>query len=218
MKNEIYGRIYKAEFPNGKLYVGATTRTLVKRANSHIYAAKRGSGCPAFSNAVRKHGMPKFSELCVVFSREELDTAEVKWIESLDTMVPKGYNIKEGGSNGRHSEETKRKISLNHTGERHPSFGVKWNEGRILSFKKSQAGEGNRFYGKHHTDSSKDKIASKKRKLSDDDVIEIRELYDRGDITQKIIAESYGVSQTVIHRAINGTRRCYAKLGDSFNA
>lgn len=91
----LYGRIYKAEFPNGKLYVGATTMTVDERAKIHILSAKRGdSGCPVFFNAIRKYGTPEFIELCSVSSAEELDAAELEWISFLDTMVPEGYNIK----------------------------------------------------------------------------------------------------------------------------
>ena len=117
----VYGRIYKAEFPNGKLYVGATTLSIPERAGMHINSAKRGdSGCPVFFNAIRKYGTPEFIEICSVSSAEELDAAEREWIVSLGTMVPAGYNIKEGGRNGRHSEETKRKMSRSRTGKKMP--------------------------------------------------------------------------------------------------
>ncbi len=249
----VYGRIYRAEFSNGKMYVGATTIAVDERAKIHILSAKRGdSGCPAFYNAIRKYGTPEFTELCSVSSGKELDSEELEWISFLGTMVPEGYNIKEGGSNGRHSEETKRKMSLTRTGKKMPKrtteqcrnyrrigeqngnfgksrssatrkkigdaqrgeknhrYGSKWDEEHILMFKEGQSGEGNGFYGNRHTDSSRDKMSSKKRKLSDKDVIMIKKIYSAGRSTQVELASTYGVDRSVISRAINGKRRCYA--------
>ncbi len=227
--------------------------TVDERAKIHILSAKRGdSGCPAFFNAIRKYGIPEFIELCSVYSEKELDASELEWISFLDTMVPEGYNIKEGGSNGRHSEETKRKMSSTRTGRKMPkrtpeqclnyrrlgeqngNFGKprsfetrkkigdaqrgeknhryrsKWDEEHILMFKEGQAGEGNGFYGNRHTDSSRDQMSSKKRKLSDKDVVMIKKIYSAGRSTQAELASTYGVDRSVISRAINGKRRCYA--------
>ena len=46
-----------------------------------------------------------------------------------------------------------------------------------------------------------------KRKLSDADVVEIRRLYALGGITQKVIADRYGVRAPTITTLVNGNRR-----------
>ncbi len=45
---------------------------------------------------------------------------------------------------------------------------------------------------------------SLKRKLSDDDVIDIRELYESGDFRMKDLAEMYGISLKTTSNIING--------------
>jgi hypothetical protein len=47
-----------------------------------------------------------------------MDTAETYWIGYFDT-IKNGYNIKEGGSHGKHSAETKQKMSLARQGKVH---------------------------------------------------------------------------------------------------
>lgn len=116
------------------------------------------------------------------------------------------------------SSETRKKIGDAQRGEKNHRYGAEWDEEHILMFREAQAGEKNGFYGKKHKDTTKDKMSDNKRKLLDEDVIEIRRIYTEGEITQKSIAESYGVSQTVISRAINGKRRCYANKGVPQNA
>ncbi len=113
----VYGRIYRAEFPNGKMYVGATTLALRVRVANHVNRAKQGeSRCPALFNALRKYGEPEFTEIDVAFSQEDLDEKECFYIKHYDTFPPNGYNIRGGGSRGKISEETKRKISAKNKG------------------------------------------------------------------------------------------------------
>ena len=93
---------------NGKVYTGQT-RNLAKRKSAH----KLGdSNCLALQSAIGKYGWHNFSwevlELCL---EENLNVRECHWIATLDCMSPNGYNIKQGGDSGRHSEETRQKLS-----------------------------------------------------------------------------------------------------------
>lgn len=54
----------------------------------------------------------------------------------------------------------------------------------------------------------------KKRKLTDDQVVEIRTTYKRGVITQKTLSEMYGVSKSVIKTILNNT--AYTKTADHY--
>jgi len=97
---------------NGKQYVGQTVRKLQRRLKQHSWQ----DGCPALHRAMLKYGVENFS-ICTLHTcstKEEMDFVEVFYVALLDTKIPNGYNIADGGhSAGAHkcSEETKLKIS-----------------------------------------------------------------------------------------------------------
>ena len=41
----------------------------------------------------------------------DLDKLEIQYMAEFNSIVPNGYNLREGGNSGRHNEETKKKIS-----------------------------------------------------------------------------------------------------------
>lgn len=93
----------------GKCYVGQTTMSIDDRLKAH----RRNKGKNmAISRAIAKHGWENFEyavlEKCN--SIEELNEAEKAWIKHYDSLAPNGYNIREGGKNGLHSERTKEKM------------------------------------------------------------------------------------------------------------
>lgn len=104
------GYIYKiVNNINGMTYVGQTTTSLEKRWKEHLSLS---SNCRYLKSALNKYGIDNFifTLICICFD-SDLNRFEVKYIESLNTIVPNGYNIRNGGKNGKHSEETKIKIS-----------------------------------------------------------------------------------------------------------
>lgn len=170
---------------NKKPYVGQTWNTTKGRANG------RGSGykeCPKLYNAIRKHGWDNFyyEVLAIAYTQEDADNLEDFFIKHLDS-INNGYNLKEGGAIGKHSEEAKRKISERQMGRKlsqetkdkisksHKGLPVsqdrrertsKTLKGRKISpevlAKRSTKGEDNNFYGKHHTEETRIKISSTK--------------------------------------------------------
>ena len=80
---------------------------------------------------MQKYGKEKFSFQIVDIaeSKEELDQKEIYWIAELNSMLPTGYNIREGGSRGLLSEESKKKISRANkgrlAGKKNPCYGLK---------------------------------------------------------------------------------------------
>jgi len=120
--NEPYliGHIYILLFPNGKRYAGQTVRTVEERIKEHWCPPKRERNLPVH-NAMRKYGKEGVkTEKVFIFkcTQEYLDLIEDRAIEHFNTRVPYGYNLKEGGFGGAHSEETKRKMSISHMGKR----------------------------------------------------------------------------------------------------
>ena len=83
---------------NDKKYVGQTIHAVEDRVKQHIRVAKRMSRNPIHC-AIRKYGIDQFGVviLQVCNSRHELNEAEVRWINQLETRKF-GYNLSEGGS------------------------------------------------------------------------------------------------------------------------
>jgi len=96
---------------NNKIYIGQTT-LLYK-----IRMGKTGEGYKNsiyLYNAIKKYKIENFEyetlEIC--YDQVEANKSEIEFIEKYDSRNPKiGYNLKEGGSAGKHSEETKQKIA-----------------------------------------------------------------------------------------------------------
>jgi group I intron endonuclease len=104
------GYIYKIiNKINGMIYVGQTIQFLQERWKQH---RKINNNCRYLKFAFKKYGIDnfEFKMICICFD-EELDKFEVQYIKLFNSMVPNGYNLRNGGNSGRHHEETKKKIS-----------------------------------------------------------------------------------------------------------
>ena len=100
--------IHKNKF-NGKLYIGQTSQIPQKRWNN----GKGYKTSPKFYNAILKYGWDSFEHIIVAnnLSKKQADKMEEELIQKYQTRNDDfGYNIKKGGNNHAHSEETKRKI------------------------------------------------------------------------------------------------------------
>lgn len=127
--------VYKHIAPNGKVYIGITSKKPQRRW---------GGGCGYANNdhfyrAILKYGWINFQHE-ILFENLTKEDAEQKEIELIafykSDQKEFGYNIQHGGSsNGKHSEEAKRKISEANKGR------LPWN------------------YGKHHSEKTKEKIS-----------------------------------------------------------
>jgi group I intron endonuclease len=93
---------------NGKKYVGQTWNTLKRRWTNHVL----NKGVIKLYNAIKKYGKENFSiELLVITHTQPIaDYWEIFFIEKLNT-INSGYNIREGGSRGKTSTSTKKKMS-----------------------------------------------------------------------------------------------------------
>lgn len=174
--------VYAHTSPSGKMYIGLTGLKPEKRwenGKGYLSKTKTKNGKyhqPAFAQAILKYGWNNFEHEVVArnLTKEEADNFEKLLIEKLNTTNPKyGYNIKEGGSNGGHSEETKRKLSEfnkgKHLSEEHKNKISESNKGKCLSEetkkklseanKGKNTGEKNYLYGKHLSEETKRKIS-----------------------------------------------------------
>jgi hypothetical protein len=161
------GFIYKLTFPSEKSYIGQTIRDIHKRLEEHQLPS---SNCVAVSRAIQKHGWENVKKEWYEVPDEDLNFYEEMLVALLGTLTPGGYNLKEGGgSSGKLSEETKKKISKarigkTHTEETKQKIGKAKNEKTLSNehkqkIKEAMSGEKNHFYGNTHTEEIKKKMS-----------------------------------------------------------
>jgi group I intron endonuclease len=110
--------LYLVEAPNGKRYIGITSRSIADRWFEHLQESRASRANRAISNAIRKYGAHSFmvSELARAESWQALCAAERQAIEQYGTFAPEGYNLTRGGDGftGQHSVETRQKMRAAH--------------------------------------------------------------------------------------------------------
>lgn len=146
--------VYKHTSPNGKIYIGITSQTLIQRfGNGQGYRH-----CTHFYNAIKKYGWDKFRHetLYENLSKEDAEAKEIELIALYKSNKKEfGYNITCGGSCTQHSEETKHKIREKHIGMKYDEeFGKKQSE--------LKKGNKNRL-GQKQSDECKKKISEKNK-------------------------------------------------------
>lgn len=179
MKEEAYGYIYKTTFPNGKIYVGQSHKNVEFNPKYH------GSGIIVVK-FLKTHNENELKteliEWC--YSKEELDTKEIYWIKELNTLIPNGYNISEGGEGG--------------------------NLGEAVNIKFKELNKTNRMHEKHHTEETKKKM-SEKAKNRDYSYISNYIWITNGENNKKIlknseIPEGYWEGRTVSQKTLEKIR------------
>lgn len=115
---------------NNKVYIGQTTRTLKERIHNYKNEVKWHPNSRPIIRAMVKYGFDCFKFEILkdnIQSKEELDILERYYIKKYQSLVSEqGYNVELGGNSvGKHSEETKKKISQSQLGEKNHMFGKK---------------------------------------------------------------------------------------------
>ncbi len=144
-----------------------------RRKSEHFSKSIKGS--ILVQRAIEKYGKENLI-FEIILSGEDADMylLEPKYIMENNTLSPNGYNIAEGGIGGKTghaSEETKKKMSIAHTGKSRQPHTEKTKErlsslalGRKSSDKvrkkmsETRKGSGNAMFGKIHSDETKEKI------------------------------------------------------------
>ena len=104
------GFIYCLIFPNGKKYVGKTTRTVEIRVSQH---KSNTSKCTLVKKAYEKYGTFKV-ETILEIENDQLDFYECHYIKEYNTLAPNGYNLTDGGEGGIPTEETRERMRQAH--------------------------------------------------------------------------------------------------------
>ena len=81
---------------NGKKYVGKTSQSLTRRARE----GQGYSKCRRFYEDIQKYGWSNFEGEVIEdkLTPKEADEKEHYWVEKLDTIFPKGYNLQSGSN------------------------------------------------------------------------------------------------------------------------
>ncbi|AGE49864.1 GIY-YIG catalytic domain-containing endonuclease [Paramecium bursaria Chlorella virus Can18-4] len=154
------GFIYKLTYKKTrKAYIGQTLRDIEERLKEHQLPS---SGCRAISGAIKKHGWENFDKEWYEVPDEDLNFYEEMLVALLGTLSPSGYNLKDGGGNGKLSEETKQKIGKGNSGKmRTEEVKQKISEAKLgkTHTKEIRQNMSKAHLGIIHTEETKQKIA-----------------------------------------------------------
>lgn len=152
-----YGYIYGLRCKvNGKWYIGQTTAEPYKYIE-YQYKKRKGNGRTKMARAINYHGYDSFT-ICLLdseMSREKLDNLEKEYINFYDS-IQNGYNCQNGGSHGKMSDETKKKIGLSRENKPSPMLGKKHSIETIAKMRKTRKIVNNK--GMILSDETKNKI------------------------------------------------------------
>jgi group I intron endonuclease len=145
-------KIYRISYNiDNKSYIGQTWKPINVRFDEH----NSSDSCPKLHNALKAHGRENFSVeiLALASCQENVDYLEDFYINEYNALDEKlGYNLKTGGRGGKHSEETKLKISQSNKGK---LLGVPKSAQHKANVSKAKKGLPSTFLGKHHTEEAK---------------------------------------------------------------
>ena len=161
--------VYKHTFPNGKVYIGITSRPPHRRwAKGQGYHQQ-----PLMYRAILKYGWDniKHEILQTGLSKEDAEQSEIELIKSSKSNQKEfGYNVANGGNTiGTMSEETKKKISQTLKGvpkEKPPFAGKKHTAEAKAKLSAKRKGKNNPMYGKHISEETRLKMSESHKNCS----------------------------------------------------
>jgi len=175
---------------DGKRYVGSAKR-LVERVSLHKHQLRNNRHHSIhLQRAWNKYGEDVFifGVIEIINNLTDLIIIEQKYIDKYKSYDDKfGYNICPKAKN---------------------NLGSKHQRGRKEKSVR-MSGEGNNFYNKKHTKEAKFKIAlnNHKRKLSENQIKEIREFWSERKYKQQQIADMFNIDQSHVSDIVNNKKR-----------
>lgn len=162
------GCIYILVFPNGKCYIGQSW-LLKNRWNGYKKLHSHVKKQIKLYNALKKYKPEKvkFKIISICKNQKQMNKKEEFYMK-LFNCIENGYNIKEAGANGRHSEETKEKCRVAKLGI--PRGPMSEEQKKKLSI--ANKGENSWCFGRPRSEETKRKlsIAHTGKKLSEETI------------------------------------------------
>lgn len=202
MEDRIW-KLYIHEFPNGKVYIGITHRSVYDRWKNGGIGYKKQK---RLWNAIKYYGWDNIIHdvLAIDLTLEEACELEKEWIALYDATNKKfGYNLQLGGSSGLHGEETKKKFS-NIAKERfkeptnHPMYGRHHTKESIEKIsekaKERYKHEKNYWYGKHLPEEVKKKISESRKGFKPS----LKTRKKLGEVMSKRVGDKHFASKHVV--------------------
>lgn len=223
---------------NGKKYIGQSKMQPKRRLLRHLWAAEnpKTRNSQLITRAIHKYGKDAFEHEVVQWcdSQEQLDAAEVEWIEKMKSMHPNGYNLREGGHSGFHTPEVRERMSQVKSGkplskehvenmakalrgrklpletrikmsESHKRIGS--GSMRSLTFEKRSELQKKRFSDESQRQKMSDSVKNGNltfAKLNMEIVISARQEFEAKETTCGELAKRYGVSYVTMYDALRG--------------
>ncbi len=190
---------------NNKIYIGKTSgedpenRFYAHKMRPYYNCSK--DDCPKLYRSIRKYGIENFSfEVLQTFDNEDVAyDAEEKLIEKYDS-IKKGMNTVKGGKGAS-------------CGEQNPMY----NKGYLIAGSKNgmfgMTGAKNPFFGRKHSDKTIADMRQQKRKLSNDDILAIKEMI-LNKVNYKIISKQFNIVASSISRIKFNLR--YTEVGTEY--
>lgn len=115
------GWIYEiSNIENGKIYIGQTTQHNVATRWAEHFKSINSDSDTHLIRAFKSHGFEKFTfRVLHEISNNLLDEKEIEEIKNRNCLSPNGYNLRDGGSRGKHLPESIEKIRASHIGKTH---------------------------------------------------------------------------------------------------
>lgn len=150
--------VYKHTCPNGKVYIGITCSDVLERWRNE----GKGYRGQYFYRAIKKYGWENINHeiLHTGLTKKEAEMKEIELVQFYKSNQKEhGYNIANGGNcAGKHSLETKKKISESRIGEKNWNYGKQFSEEHRRKISEAQKGAKNHNYGKHPSEETLKKL------------------------------------------------------------
>ena len=118
---------------NGKPYVGQTQLTMKQRWRGHLGSARGTRSKFPIHEAIRKYGPAAFAVQSLVHVRtlKQLNVMERIWVSLMNSKVPNGYNLTDGGDGVLGlAEESRKRIGEANRGTRYALGAIRSEETR----------------------------------------------------------------------------------------
>jgi len=186
---------------SGLGYVGRTRRPLADRWAGHCLGARHRTDMP-ISVAILADGPEAFDveELEGYDDEDAWRRGEAEWTRRLGTQAPGGYNLKAGDEWPR---ELRVKVSDALKG-RSITWGDKISANHSQRGKPPNAAQAAALAAGRAIRPSREVLSARNRhrKLTDDEVRQIRRLAADGELSQREIGERFGVQQSAISKIV----------------